>query len=55
MSIFSKLFGAENVVKKRLDIVGQIITDKDKAAELKAAFYLQELKTPTIPIVDAIY
>ncbi|MBX2809953.1 MAG: hypothetical protein KTR20_15135 [Cellvibrionaceae bacterium] len=55
MSLWASLFGTGNVINKGLDIVDQLITDKDKAAELKAAFYLQELKTPTVPIVDAIH
>ncbi len=55
MSIFSSLFSASHVVDKGMDIIDQLITDKDKAVELKAALYLQELKTPTIPIIDAIH
>jgi len=55
MGLLSSLFTRGNVINKGLDIVDQLITDKDKAAELKAAFYLQELQTPTIPIVDAIH
>lgn len=43
------------VAEKGLDIIDQFVTDKDKAAELKAQFYLQELKTPTLPWVDAIH
>lgn len=54
MSWLASLFTTK-VVDKGLDIVDQFITDKDKAAELKAAFYLQELRTPTIPIVDAMH
>lgn len=55
MSWRKYLAGSNNVVNKGLDIIDQLVTDKDKAAELKAAFYLQELKTPTIPIIDAIH
>ena len=55
MTWLSSLFSRTNVVNKGLDIIDQLVTDKDKAAELKAAFYLQELQTPTIPIVDAIH
>lgn len=55
MSWWKYIVGSNNVVNKGLDIIDQIVTDKDKAAELKAAFYLQELKTPTIPIIDAIH
>ncbi len=55
MSWLGSLFGTTNFVNKSLDIVDQLVTDKDKAAELKAAFYLQELRTPTIPIIDAIH
>ena len=55
MSWLGSLFGQANVVHKGLDIVDQFIMDKDKAAELKAAFYLQELRTPTVPIIDAIH
>ncbi|MBX2809395.1 MAG: hypothetical protein KTR20_12270 [Cellvibrionaceae bacterium] len=55
MSWWKYLVGSNNVVNKGLDIIDQMVTDKDKAAELKAAFYLQELQTPTIPIIDAIH
>jgi len=55
MSWLGSLFGTTNFVNKSLDIVDQLVTDKDKAAELKAAFYLQELRTPTVPIIDAIH
>jgi len=55
MSWLGSLFSPSGVVNKGLDIVDQLVTDKDKAAELKAAFYLQELQTPTIPIIDAIH
>lgn len=55
MSWLAGLFTTTKLVDKGLDIVDQFITDKDKAAELKAAFYLQELKTSTIPIIDAIH
>ncbi len=54
-NILGSLFGTKGVVNKGLDIIDQMVTDKDKAAELKAAFYLQELQTPTIPIIDAIH
>jgi len=55
MSWWAALLGSTNFVNKGMDIVDQLITDKDKAAELKAAFYLQELQTPTIPLIDAIH
>jgi len=55
VSWLGSLFTRTNVINKGLDIVDQLITDKDKAAELKAAFYLQELQIPTIPIIDAIH
>ena len=55
MGIWANIFGGGKVIEKGLDIVDQLVTDKDKAAEIKAAFYLQELKTPTVPIVDAIH
>ncbi len=42
MSWLGSLFHPSGVVHKGLDIVDQLVTDKDKAAELKAAFYLQE-------------
>jgi len=42
MSWLGSLFNPSGVVHKGLDIVDQLVTDKDKAAELKAAFYLQE-------------
>lgn len=54
MSILKTLFG-KGTVGKGLDIIDQMVVDKDKANELKAAFYLQELKTPTIPIIDAFH
>ena len=55
MSWWQYLIGSNSVVNKGMDIIDQMINDKDKAAELKAAFYLQELQTPTIPIIDAIH
>lgn len=55
MSWISTLFSPNAAINKGLDIVDQLVVDKDKAAELKAAFYLQELQTPTIPIIDAIH
>lgn len=55
LNIWASIFGGKGVVSKGLDIIDQMVTDKDKAAELKAAFYLQELQTPTIPIIDAIH
>ena len=51
----ASLFRPTRLLDKGLDIVDQLVTDKDKAAELKAAFYLQELQTPTVPIIDAIH
>lgn len=42
-------------VNKGLDIVDQLVTDTDKANEIKAAFYLAELQTKTIPVVDAFH
>ena len=50
MSWISKLFSPSAAISKGLDIVDQLVVDKDKAAELKATFYLQELQTPTIPL-----
>lgn len=55
MKFLKSLFAGGGAINKGLDIIDQMVMDKDKAAELKAAFYLQELKTPTIPIVDAIH
>ena len=54
MGVWASIFGG-GAVNKGLDIIDQFVTDKDKANELKAAFYLQELKTPTIPIIDAFH
>ena len=48
------LSGSANV-GKGLEIVDQLVVDKDAANEMKAAFYLTELNTKTIPIVDALH
>lgn len=48
-------FSAEGGVSKGLDIIDQLVVDKDAANEMKAAFYLTELNTKTIPIVDALH
>lgn len=51
MSWWSALLGLTNFVNKGMDIVGQLITDKEKAAELKAAFYymtIQQYSTEAI-------
>ena len=49
------LFNPGENINKGLDIVDQLVVDKDAANEMKAAFYLTELNTKTIPIVDAIH
>ncbi|TXR52067.1 hypothetical protein [Reinekea thalattae] len=46
------IFGTAN---KSLDVIDQLVVDKDKANELKAQFYLAELQTKTIPIIDGIH
>lgn len=53
----SGLFGflGGGTVKRGLDIVDQMVTDTDAANQLKAAFYLAELQTKTVPIVDALH
>lgn len=40
---------------KSLDIIDQMVTDTDKANELKARFYLAELQTKTHPLIDGIH
>lgn len=58
MGIGAKILGAfsgSKNVEKGLDIVDQLVTDKDAANEMKAAFYLTELQTKTIPVVDALH
>ena len=40
---------------KGLDIIDQLVVDKDKANELKAQFYLAELQTKTLPLIDGIH
>lgn len=55
MSIASWLSFLTTPVNKSLDIVDQLVTDTDKANEIKAAFYLAELQTKTIPLVDAFH
>ena len=52
---FLSAFTGGETVSKGLDIVDQLVTDKDAANEMKAAFYLTELQTKTIPIVDALH
>lgn len=55
MNWLGAIFGGGGVVSKGLDIVDQMVTDTDKANEIKAAFYLAELQTKTIPIIDAFH
>lgn len=52
MAIFDGIFKSAN---KGLDIVDQLVVDKDKANELKAQFYLAELNTKTIPLIDGLH
>lgn len=54
-NLLAGLFGRAGAVNKGLGIIDQMVTDKDKANELKAAFYLTELQTTTIPVVDALH
>lgn len=42
-------------VNKGLDIVDQMVEDKDASNQLKAAFYLAELQTKTIPLIDGLH
>ena len=42
-------------VNKGLDIIDQLVDDGDLAAKMKAQFYLAELQTKTIPIIDGIH
>ena len=42
-------------INKGLDIVDQLVVDKDRANELKAQFYLAELQTKTHPLIDGIH
>jgi hypothetical protein len=42
-------------VDKSLDIVDQLVTDTDKANQLKAQFYLSELQTKTHPVIDGLH
>lgn len=55
LNILGKLFTPSATLDKGLDLIDQMVTDKDKANEWKAKMYLAELQTPTIPIVDAIH
>lgn len=55
MNILGALFSGGGAVNKGLDIIDQLVTDKDKAIEYKAAFYLAELNSKTIPIFDAFH
>lgn len=54
MSFFD-FFSAQKTIDKGLDIVDQLVTDKDAALQMKAAFYLTELQTKTVPWIDAIH
>lgn len=42
-------------VNKGLDIVDQLVDDGDLAQKLKAQFYLAELHTKTIPLLDGLH
>ncbi|MBY5920423.1 hypothetical protein [Ferrimonas balearica] len=42
-------------VNKGLDLADQLIDDGDLSVKLKAAFYLQELRTKTIPLLDGLH
>ena len=42
-------------VNKGLDIIDQLVDDGDLAQKMKAQFYLAELQTRTIPIIDGIH
>ncbi|MBY6095120.1 hypothetical protein [Ferrimonas balearica] len=42
-------------IDKGLDIADQLVNDGDLAVKLKAAFYLEELRTKTIPLIDGIH
>lgn len=53
--ILSGLAAWVTPVNKGLDIVDQWVTDTDKAAELKAQIYIEELRTSTIPLIDAAH
>lgn len=49
------LFKPGENIEKGLGIIDQLVTDKDQADQLRAAFYLTELQTKTIPIFDAFH
>lgn len=42
-------------VNKGLDIVDQLVDDGDLSVKLKAAFYLEELRTKTVPLIDGLH
>lgn len=42
-------------IEDTINIVDQLVTDKDEAARLKAQIYITELQTSTIPVVDAFH
>jgi hypothetical protein len=50
-----KMFKPGENIAKGLEIVDQLVTDKDAANRMKAAFYLEELRTKTVPIFDAVH
>lgn len=49
---------AENVsagFKQGVDIIDQMVEDKDLAKKLNQQLYLVELSTKTVPVIDAIH
>ena len=52
---FLSLFTGSDTVNKGIDIIDQMVTDQDAANQIKAAWYLAELNTKTIPVVDAFH
>jgi hypothetical protein len=58
MGIGAKLlsaFSGGDTVSKGMEIIDQLVEDKDAANQIKAAWYLAELNTKTIPIADAFH
>lgn len=58
----SKFFGWSKTVDKAIDVVDQLVTDKDQAnalkhdlERLKQEVYITELNTKTVPWVDALH
>lgn len=49
------LFKPGENIAKAADIIDQFVQDKDQAGKLLGAFYLAELQTKTIPIIDGIH